>query len=65
VFDRCFGGSLSSAGRHYLDGLWRQLGVDPLRDEVSVIEAHLVRATLASHKADIDQMRADFNRNNK
>lgn len=55
--DRCWGGTLHSSERLYLDHLWQGLGVDPHDDLVAAIEGRLVAATLRDHHSRILDMR--------
>lgn len=57
TYDRTFNGTLHSKDRHYLDGLWRNLGVEPLDERASIIEAHLVRMVLADQFARVQELR--------
>lgn len=58
--NRDFSGVLHSNERNYLDRLWRNLGVDPLDQRVEMIEARLVRATLAYQAEVSRELQAKF-----
>lgn len=49
--DRCHADYLTSAERLFLDGLWKELGIDPVDERVERIEKRIVRAVLTTQLA--------------
>ena len=57
--DRCFGGSLTSAERLYLDRLWVSLGVPPENQIAEAIEGRLILAAVRDLKDRITEMQRE------
>ena len=57
--DRCFGGSLTSAERLYLDRLWLKVGVPPENLVAEAIEGRLILAAVKDITNRIQEMQRE------
>lgn len=58
--DRDFDGVLHSFQRNQIDGLWKQLGIDPLDDRAHFIESTLILAVFKHIFETKDSMKREW-----
>lgn len=55
--DRCWGGSLHSKERMFIDHLWQKLGVNPQHEVAALIEGRLIFAALRDYTDRLAELR--------
>lgn len=55
--DRCWGGSLHSNERMFIDHLWQELGINPRGEIVALLEGRLIFAALRDQAERLHELR--------